>query len=170
MKCHVVLVGLPGSGKSSVGRLVAQKTGADWFDVDRIIERRVGRRIAEIFDSLGEPEFRAIEREETNRILSGDPSIIVPGGGWAAQAGNLAGIGCKALTVYLKTTPETSAERLEGDDTRPLLVGHDPTNRLRELLAERESFYSQCDHWISTEGKSVVTVADEVVALALSEG
>ncbi len=170
MKCHLVLVGLPGSGKSSVGRLVAQKLGADWFDIDSIIERRVGRRISEIFDSIGEPEFRAIETEETNRILSGDPSVIIPGGGWAAQAGNLTGIGDKAMTVYLKTSPETSAERLEGDGTRPLLADHDPTQRLRELLTERESFYSQCDRWISTDGKSVVAVADEVVALALSAG
>ena len=170
MKCHLVLVGLPGSGKSSVGRLVAQKLGGDWFDIDTIIERRVGRRISEIFDLMGEPKFRAMETEETNRILSGDPAVVIPGGGWAAQAGNLTGIGDKAITVYLKTSPENSAERLEGNGTRPLLADHDPTERLRELLTARESFYSQCDCWISTDGKSVVAVADEVVALALGPG
>ncbi|MFQ5703377.1 MAG: shikimate kinase [Gemmatimonadales bacterium] len=166
----MVLVGPSGSGKSSVGRLLARKLTSRLFDIDSIIERRTGQKISELFASIGEAEFRAMEREETLRALQEPPAVIVPGGGWAAQPNNLAGLKSRALTVYLETSPEVSAGRLEGDSTRPLLNDGDLLARLRGLLAEREPFYSRCQCRISTDFKSVAEVADAVVALALTRG
>jgi len=86
VKRHVVLIGLPGSGKSTVGRLVAERLGAAFVDIDAIIERREGRPIALIFAEKGEAAFREMERKEMETTLAAEPAVIAPGGGWAAQS------------------------------------------------------------------------------------
>ena len=87
MKRHVLLIGLPGSGKSAVGRLVAEKLQAGFVDIDAIVERREGRPITMIFAEKGEAAFREMERKEVETTLAGEPAVIAPGGGWAAQPG-----------------------------------------------------------------------------------
>ena len=90
MKRHIVLVGLPGSGKTTVGRLVAEQLHAGFVDVDAIVERREGRPIALIFAEKGEAAFREMERKEMETALASEPAVIAPGGGWAAQPGAVA--------------------------------------------------------------------------------
>ncbi len=165
---HVVLIGLPGAGKSTVGRLVAKILNVDVRDVDSAVERRAGMKIAEIFDSQGEAAFRALERRETEDALEGDPAVVIPGGGWAAQPGNLETVRGRAVTVYLKTEAATAAKRAGAHSGRPLLDSPDPVGRMESLLAERSRYYEGCDLVLATEGKSAEQVARELAELARS--
>ena len=164
----MVLVGLSGSGKSTVGRLVAKALGAEVRDIDARIEKRSGLTVREIFATRGggEAEFRELERLETVRALEGEPAVIVPGGGWAAQPGNLDALGERALTVYLETAAATAIGRTASEETRPLLAGVDPAAQMAALLARREPYYKKCHARVSTDAKSPDQVAREVVELA----
>ena len=166
MKRHVVLVGLPGSGKSAVGRLVARALEVRSHDVDAAVERLCGASVREIFTTRGESEFRRLEKLETERLLGGPPAVIVPGGGWAAVPGNLETTRGRALTVYLETSPDTAAQRTAHSDDRPLLDGPDRGERLKDLLTARGRFYASCDVTVSTEDRTAEQVAAEVVELA----
>ena len=166
MNCHVVLAGLPGAGKSSVGRLVAQTMNVELLDIDELIERREGSTIAEIIRDRGEPEFRRLEKSQTERAFVEPFAVIAPGGGWAAEADNLDNLPEQALSVYLKTSPQAAAVRVSGSSDRPLLNGPDLLAQLKDLLAIRQSFYEQCEATVSTDGKTVREVAEEVVELA----
>lgn len=168
MKRHVVLIGLPGSGKTTVGRLAAEKLRVGFVDIDAIIERREGRPIAMIFAEQGEAAFRDMERKEMDAALANEPAIIAAGGGWAAQPGALdTAKGC-ALVVYLRTRAETAAQRAAPEGTRPVLMGEDPVARMRQLLKEREPFYAQAHTHADADRRSAGQVADEVVRLAQS--
>jgi len=166
MRRHIVLVGLPGSGKTTVGRLVAGRLGAPFVDLDEAIERRAGRTISQLFAEEGEARFRTLEREEMSRVLAGEPAVVAPGGGWAAQPGNLDQAGGRAFIVYLATSPELAAERARhAPQTRPLLAGAD-VERMRELLALRRAFYERSDAVVRAEALAPVEVAALVVELA----
>ena len=112
MNCHVVLVGLPGAGKSAAGRIVAQMMDVEFFDIDELIARREGSSVAEIIADRGEPEFRRLEKWETECVLAKPVAVVAPGGGWAAEEDNLNNLPDQTLTVYLETTPETAAARV----------------------------------------------------------
>ncbi len=167
MKRHLILVGLPGAGKSTVGNLVAANLKVPFQDIDITIEEKLGISIADIFATRGEAEFRRLEQSETANALAGEPAVIVPGGGWAAQPGNLESVAGRAATVYLETSVETAVSRLSAGETRPLLIGSDPAVQLRDLFATRKPCYEKCDHHISTDGKNAEQVAIEVTELAL---
>ena len=166
MKRHVVLIGLPGSGKTTVGQLVAQKLQAGFVDIDAVLVRREGRPITTIFAEKGEAAFRELERKEMDAALATEPAIIASGGGWAAQTGAVDGATPRALVVYLRTRPETVAERAAPEGTRPLLMGGDPVERMRQLMKEREPAYLKAAEQVDTDRKASAKVAAEVVALA----
>lgn len=166
MKRHILLVGLPGAGKTSVGRLVAEKLGATQVDVDAVIVRKMQMPVNRIFAEHGESRFRQLESEAMQTALAGSPAVLTPGGGWIAQPGALeAARAAGALIIYLKTMALTASKRA-GDGNRPLLVGEDPVERMRQLLKERESAYVQADAELKADVKSQATLADEIVALA----
>jgi len=167
---HIVLIGLPGAGKTTIGRLVAETLGAPFVDVDAIITRKEGRPIEMIFAEKGEAVFRELEAQEMGQALLGDPAIIAPGGGWAAQPGALTTANQRALVIYLKTRPDTAANRAAPQGNRPALMGEDPASRMRELLRERESFYVQADAQVETDGRRPAEVAAAIVRLARERG
>jgi shikimate kinase len=169
MSRHVVLIGLPGSGKSTVGKLVAESLGAPLVDIDVIVTRKEGRPIAMIFAERGEAPFRTLERAEMETALAGPPSIIAPGGGWAAQEGALDSVQQRGLVVYLKSRPETAATRAAPQGNRPTLMGEDPALQMRQLLREREPFYLKADATVETDRKPVAKVVDEIVRLARTQ-
>jgi shikimate kinase len=165
MRRHIVLVGLPGSGKSTVGRLVAEALGADVIDIDNLLVREMGKPVSQIFGMVGEARFREMERDAVKTAQARDPCIIVPGGGWAAQPGQLEGAKGRSLIIYLKCRPETAVKRTEQGEARPLLAGADPVQRMRVLLQEREPFYLQADQQVAADNPSVEVVVREVAEL-----
>jgi shikimate kinase len=170
MPRHLVLVGLPGSGKSTVGRLVAEGLGAPLIDVDSLLVRQMGRPVDQIFGMIGEAGFRQMEREAVEAAKTGKPAVIVPGGGWAAQPGQMEAAKACCLTVYLKCLATTAARRSQSGEVRPLLAAADPTQRMRELLQARESFYALAHFEVNAEGQPAAAVAAEVVELARRHG
>jgi shikimate kinase len=167
VKRHVVLVGLPGSGKSTVGGLVAERLQATFVDIDALLVRRESKPITMIFAEKGEAAFRTLERQEMETTLTHDPAIIASGGGWAAQPGAIAAAKTRALVIYLHTRPDTAARRAGSEGTRPLLMGgEDPTERMRQLLKERDASYALAHEKLDTDRKTAAQVAEDVVRLA----
>jgi shikimate kinase len=166
MPRHVLLVGLPGSGKSTVGRLVAEALGTKVIDIDGLFVREMGMPISQIFGMVGESRFREMERDAVKAAQGGDPCVIVPGGGWAAQPGQLDQARETSLVVYLKCQAGTAMKRSEQGEARPLLAGPDPGQRMRTLLEEREPFYLKAHCQVNTESVPAEAVAAEVMALA----
>ena len=166
MKRHLVLIGLPGAGKSTVGRIVAERLQAGFVDIDTVLIRKEGKPISMIFAEHGEQAFREMERKEVETALGHQPAVIVPGGGWSAQPGQLDAAKPLGYFVYLQARAETAAARAEPSGTRPVLMGDDPVARMRELLKERDPFYLKADATVQTEAKPAEKVAEEVVRLA----
>jgi shikimate kinase len=166
VKKHIVLIGLPGAGKSTVGRMVAERLHAGFVDIDTILIRKEGKPISMIFAEKGEPVFREMERKEVEAALTHEPAVIAPGGGWAAQPGALEDARPRGYLVYLKARAEVTAGRAEPSGTRPGLMGDDPLARMRELFTTRDPYYARADATVQTEAKPAEKVADEVVRLA----
>ncbi|HUQ15670.1 MAG TPA: shikimate kinase [Gemmatimonadales bacterium] len=154
MPRHLVLVGLPGCGKSAVGRQVAEGLGAPLFDIDSLLVREMGMPVEQIFGMVGERRFREIEQKAVlAAVAAEEPAVIVPGGGWAAQPGHMHGAREFALLIYLRCLPRTAAKRAEEGEARPLLVGPDPVERMRKLLESREPFYKLADFEVAADGR-----------------
>lgn len=162
---HVVLVGLPGCGKSTVGLAAARLLGAPFTDVDAEIERETGAPVSDIFALRGEPEFRELESRAMARALDAAPHLVAPGGGWVVQPGNFELARDRALLIYLAITPDVAARRLGLDATRPMLAAGDLVARLTQLLAERESCYRRAPVEVEASGEPAV-IAGAVVGAA----
>ncbi len=149
---HVILVGLPGSGKSTIGRRVARRLGRPFLDFDSEIERREGQSIAQIFAKGGESRFRALELELTRELALTGGMILAPGGGWTTIPGATALLRPPARMIYLKVKAEVAIGRiLRGRRLRPLLQTANPLETLKELLAKREARYLEADHVVDVE-------------------
>lgn len=171
MRRHIVLVGLPGSGKTTVGRLLAEQLQAPFVDVDAVIARKEGKPIIMIFAEHGESAFRAMEQREVGAALEADAaSVIAPGGGWAAQEGSLASARGRAFVVYLKASAENASKRAEPEGNRPTLLGEDPLGRMRTLLHDREAAYQLADATVETDRLTPEQVTAELVRLARMQG
>jgi shikimate kinase len=170
MPRHLVLVGLPGCGKSAVGRQVAEGLGAPLFDIDSLLVREMGMPVEQIFGMVGEPRFREMEQKAVlAAVAAEEPAVIVPGGGWAAQPGHMHGAREFALLIYLRCLPRIAAKRAEEGELRPLLVGPDPVERMRKLLDSREPFYKLADFEVAADGR-IEEVSAGVVDLARRHG
>jgi shikimate kinase len=141
----VVLVGMMGSGKSTIGTRLAARTGLRFVDADVEIERAARMSIPDIFASRGEAEFRAGERRVIARLLGQGPQIIATGGGAFMSAETRDKIASLGISVWLRADPETLLRRVRKRANRPLLQTEDPDGTLRRLLAEREPIYALAD-------------------------
>jgi shikimate kinase len=165
---HLILCGLPGAGKTTVGRIVAQQLGVGLVDFDQVLVRKHGMPIAQIFGLHGEQKFREMENQIAENALAGPPSVISPGGGWLVQPGNYEKArAVDPFIIYLKVLPSVASGRAGGDGTRPMLVGDDPIARMRQLTVEREPTYAKADATIANDNpKTAEQAAAEVVKLA----
>lgn len=165
MKRHIVLIGLPGAGKTTVGKLAAEQLGTQVVDIDALIVRKMQMPVARIFAEHGEAKFRTVEAETMRQAVAGPAAVITPGGGWAAQPGVIDEVRGTCYLVYLRTMASTAAKR-SGDYGRPLLLTEDPLEKMRQLLKEREAYYAQADTEIKADMKTPAALAEEVVRLA----
>ena len=170
MPRHILLVGLPGVGKSTVGQLVAEGLPAPLIDIDSLLVREMGMPVNQIFGIMGEARFRQMERDAVDAALAAEPAVIVPGGGWAAQPGQLETAQSRCLSINLRCLPGTADKRSQQGEARPLLVGVDPAQRMRTLFEERQPFYILAHHTVQTEHSPAESVAAEIVGLARHHG
>ncbi len=141
----LVLVGLPGSGKTSIGRRVALRLGLPFRDADAEIEQAAGCTVAELFARHGEPAFREGERRVIRRLLAGPPIVLATGGGAFMDADTRAAIRDGAVSLWLRCPLATLVRRTAGRSHRPLLLGGDPERILAELMAKRHPIYAEAD-------------------------
>ena len=168
---HVILVGLPGSGKSAVGRGVAEKLGRAFLDFDEEISTREGRSVADIFTAKGEGYFRGLELSLTRELRSQGNMILSPGGGWITQAEAVGLLRPPGRLIYLRVRPEAALERLGPQRaSRPLLATADPLQRIRALLEAREKAYQAADVTLDTELFDIQGVIERVAELASNGG
>ena len=161
---HVVLIGLPGSGKTTVGRRIAATLGRPFLDFDEEIERREGCSVAEIFARRGEAYFRGLERRLTEEISSvGAGMVLAPGGGWITIPGAVELLRPPSAVIYLAARPETVFRRMGVvRDRRPLLATADPLATLTRLLSQRGALYAAvADLVIHTEGLDLQEVTSQ---------
>ena len=152
-----------GSGKTTVGALLAAELGWEFLDLDAEIERREGREIPAIFREEGEAAFRAIEHHVARELLGGERLVLASGGGWPCRPDRLEALPAGTLTVWLRVSADASFDRTGAHAvTRPLLQVADPPSRIRELLAEREPYYRGAHWWVDTDLHSPPEIARQV--------
>lgn len=168
---HVVLVGLPGVGKTTVGRAVAERLGRAFIDLDTHIERSFGKSVGRIFDENGEAAFRAAESEATAFVLGKAPAVIAPGGGWVLNSLATAQLQGNGRIIYLRVSPDAAVQRMgRGVARRPLLrAAQDPCEAMRLLYEARKSLYEGFAEIIVETGgmgrtNVIATVVERVLA------
>src|SRR5919205_1303335 len=161
----VVLVGMMGAGKSSIGRRLAQRLGLAFVDADAEIESAAGMTIAEIFANYGEPYFRSGEQRVIARLLDSGPQVLATGGGAYMNAETRAGIRAKGISVWLQADFDVLMRRVKRRATadRPMLQG-DPAERIRHLMAERYPVYAEADVTVVSREVSHEIIVNEIVA------
>ena len=161
---NIFLVGFMGAGKSTVGRILAEKLGYGFCDADKYIEEQAGTTITQIFADHGEDHFRDMESESTETLAAGDNQVIATGGGVVQRDRNWDAMKAGGTTIYLRATVESVWERIKDDDTRPLLQVDNPVDTARELLTKRTPMYEKADIIIDTDNLSPEQVADHVLS------
>jgi shikimate kinase len=170
-KPHVILVGLPGAGKSTIGAGVADRLNRTFLDFDLELERREGRSVSQIFGEDGEEYFRRKERELTEELRLVGNMILAPGGGWIRDAGVVSLLRPPGRLIYLRVRPETALKRLGPNRAlRPLLSRPDPLAELERLYAERRLAYEAADRTVDTELYGLQKVIEMVAELASVTG
>jgi shikimate kinase len=161
----VVLVGMMGAGKSSIGRRLAQRLGIGFVDADAEIEAAAGMTIAEIFSTYGEPDFRSGEARVIARLLDQGRQVLATGGGAFMNAETRAGIRAKGVSVWLKADFEVLMKRVKRRATadRPMLQG-DPAQRIRQLMNERYPVYAEADVTVMSREVSHEVIVSEIGA------
>ena len=153
----IVLVGMMGAGKSSIGRRLAARLGIPFIDADTEIESAAGMTIPEIFDKHGEPYFRAGEKRVIARLLDNGPQVLATGGGSVMDAQTRALIGEKGVSVWLKADIDVLLKRTKRRNDRPLV------EKIRDLLPMREPLYAQADIVVQSRDEPHDNIVDEIM-------
>ncbi|WP_245638592.1 shikimate kinase [Hydrogenophaga palleronii] len=164
------LIGLPGSGKSTVGRQLARRLVLPFFDSDQVIEQRLGCSIREFFEREGEARFRDIEASVIDELTNGPAAVVSTGGGAVLRPENRTHLNERGTAFYLKSTPEELFRRLRHDRNRPLLQVDDPLQRLRDLYEVRDPLYRQVAHFIVETGRPSVATLVNMIVMQLEVG
>lgn len=169
-RMHVVLVGLPGVGKSSVGNAVAARISRRFIDLDAEIERTFGQSVSQLFRMHGEPAFRLAELEATQLLVGEEPAVIAPGGGWVMNVEAMAHLRCASRIIYLRVTPDEAVRRMgRGITRRPMLAHGDSFATMLALYEARRFQYENCaDMIVETTGVRRPDVIARVLELVLA--
>ena len=159
----IVLVGIMGAGKSTVGKILADRLGMRFFDADQEIERAAGCTITDFFEKYGEVEFRKGEERVISRILAGEPCVLATGGGAFMSEATRLLIKKIATSVWLRVSFEVLAKRLEKRFDRPLLQTADPQQTLKALIKNRYPIYNDADFIVDAENDGVDITVSKVV-------
>lgn len=158
------LIGLPGSGKSTVGRQLARRLQLPFLDSDQVIEQQLGCSIRDYFEREGEQRFRDVEESVIERLTRQPQAVLATGGGVVLRPGNRQHLRQRCQVVYLNSAPDELFRRLRHDLNRPLLQVADPLTRLRELHSLRDPLYRDTAHFVIETGRpSVATLVNMIV-------
>ncbi|MDD2337159.1 MAG: shikimate kinase [Geobacteraceae bacterium] len=163
MRQNVILTGFMGTGKSTVGRLLATRLKFAFRDLDSLIIDKEGQSITSIFASKGEGYFREVESSMLRSVLQETSQVVSTGGGAVILLGNRDLMKKSGVVINLVAAPETILQRLQVDEERPLLRDSKSLEQIQKLLMERELFYSEADIRIDTDGKNVEDVARDIL-------
>ncbi|WP_342618817.1 shikimate kinase [Rhodoferax sp. GW822-FHT02A01] len=163
----ISLVGLPGSGKTTVGRQLARRLQLPFVDSDQEIEVRIGCSIREFFEREGEARFRDIEQEVLDTLTQGANKVLSTGGGAVLRPENRQHLRERGQVVYLKSTPEELFRRLRHDSNRPLLQVADPMHKLKTLYTERDPLYREVAHFVLETGRPSVSTLVNMIVMQL---
>ena len=163
----VALIGLPGSGKSTIGRQLARKLNLEFVDSDLVIEQRLGCSIREFFEREGEPAFRTIEQEVIDDLTQRSNCVVSTGGGVVLHQTNRDNIKGRCKTVYLHCAPEEIFRRLRHDQNRPLLQVANPLEKLKELYASRDPLYREAAHFVVQTGRPSIAMLVNLIVTQL---
>lgn len=167
MPATISLIGMPGGGKSTVGRHLARRLDAGFVDTDAVIERRIGCPIRTFFEQEGEERFRDIETAVLDELIQSTPGVIATGGGIVLRDANRDALRLRTVCIYLRSTPEELFRRLRHDSKRPLLQVADPLGRLRELFANRDPLYRQTAQFVIETGRPSVPALVNMILMQL---
>lgn len=161
------LVGMPGSGKSTVGRQLARRLGLPFFDSDHLIEQRLGCSIREYFAREGEAAFRDVEEQVIAGLASGPDAVVATGGGAVLREANRRRLREAGHVIYLRSSADELYRRLRHDRQRPLLQVADPLGKLRSLYAERDPLYREAAHFHIETGRPSVPMLVNMIVMQL---
>lgn len=160
---NIVLVGFMGTGKTSVGRALADRLDMKFIDMDDVIVEREDKSIPDIFAQDGEPYFRSVERKLVQELAVETGLVIGAGGGIVLDPANIDDFSRTGLVVCLSASPETILERVEHDTNRPLLAGGDKMAKIKGILEKRQARYDAIPCRLDTDGLSIEEVVDAIV-------
>lgn len=162
---NIILCGFMGTGKTTIGQIIAGRLGWPFVDTDQVIEERQGKTIHTIFAEQGEPFFRRLESDLCVELADWQQTVIATGGGTVVNPENRAALQRAGLVVCLDAPAEAIAARLAGVTDRPMLAGNDPVARIRDLLTLRTAAYGAIPCHVDTAGRTPEAIADEVIQL-----
>jgi len=168
MQTRCALVGMPGSGKSTVGRQLARRLGVPFIDLDHRLEQVLGTSIRAYFDTHGEAAFRDQEAQLLADVAGQPgPMVLSTGGGIVLRPENREALRTCGHVLYLRATPEEIYKRVRHDQARPLLQVANPMERLRELYAQRDPLYREAAHYVIETGRPTVTTLVNMIVMQL---
>jgi shikimate kinase len=159
----IYLIGFMGAGKTSVGKILAEKLQLEFCDLDELIEAECGKTISSIFSDHGEAFFRELESKTLRSVSQNGGQIVATGGGVVLRQSNWKIMKEEGITIYLKASPDVLWNRIKNDTSRPLLQVEKPFEKVRELLSLRMPLYEKADIVIETENKSPENIADNII-------
>lgn len=168
MQIRCALVGMPGSGKSTVGRQLAHRAGVPFIDLDHRLEQAIGTTIRSFFEAEGEARFRDLESEMLAEVARESGGMVLStGGGAVLRAENREVLRQFGPVLYLRASPEEIFKRVKHDRTRPLLQGGNPLDKLRDLYAQRDRLYRETAHYVIETGRPTVHTLVNMIMMQL---
>jgi shikimate kinase len=162
---NIILVGFMGTGKTSAGKLLAEKLGREFLELDGIIEKKEGLLIKDIFAKKGESYFRGLEKNAVKEAVQNKGAVISAGGGAVIDEENLKNFKENGVLICLEASPAVILKRTKGSECRPLLNVPDPEKKIRELLQRRKPYYQKADFCVDTDEMSVEEVVEKIMAV-----